>query len=558
MNVPVPETQYSSVSRRPLDIADYLEILNRHKGWIFGPLFAGLVIAVVGAYLWPDSFVSVATIRVVPPQVPETFVMPNVNQRMSERVNAMYQLISSRTTLGNIITQFNLYPKQRQNRTIEDLVEAMRRDINVTDVQSMTRRGAPQQDVSAFRISFKYEDRALAQKVCGDLVSRFMDLNASERARLSTQTTQFLAEQFEAARKDLQGIDDRISNFRQTFAGRLPDQVHQNQMALNTLENRIGNLNNALSRIDQEKLVLESDLRTYKTQRAALVPAPDQVMQRQKNQEIARMDTDIARLEASLAALREHYSDKFPDVRRVQLQLQTMKGLRQKLVERDEQEKQAAQANPAQTRRVDPQLEREARELDANIQRLSALIDSKRLEAEGYRKDIQNTERQISALQTRIQATPVSEHQYAEIIRDREVARLRYEDLNRKRSQSAMAEELERRQQGETLEVLDAASFPVTPSDPDRPRIIGFGAAVGLVIGLALAGAREAKDTSLKNLKDVRAYTNLTILGTIPLLENDLVVRRRRRLALLGWVTACLLGIVLMAGAAVYYYYGTS
>ena len=40
---------------------------------------------------------------------------------------------------------------------------------------------------------------------------------------------------------------------------------------------------------------------------------------------------------------------------------------------------------------------------------------------------------------------------------------------------------------------------------------------MGLVLGLFLAGAREAKDTSLKNLKDVRAYTQLTILGSVPL-----------------------------------------
>ena len=68
-----------------------------------------------------------------------------------------------------------------------------------------------------------------------------------------------------------------------------------------------------------------------------------------------------------------------------------------------------------------------------------------------------------------------------------------------------------------------------------------------------IAGAREMKDTSLKNLKDVRAYTQMTILGSIPLLENDFVVRRRRRLAWLGWTTACLAAVVLVSGSIVYY-----
>jgi hypothetical protein len=61
------------------------------------------------------------------------------------------------------------------------------------------------------------------------------------------------------------------------------------------------------------------------------------------------------------------------------------------------------------------------------------------------------------------------------------------------------------------------------------------------------------KDTSLKNLKDVRAYTQMAVLGSIPLLENDFVVKRRRRLAWLGWTTACLVAVVVMVGAIVYY-----
>ena len=60
------------------------------------------------------------------------------------------------------------------------------------------------------------------------------------------------------------------------------------------------------------------------------------------------------------------------------------------------------------------------------------------------------------------------------------------------------------------------------------------------------------KDTTLKNLKDVRAYTQLTVLGSIPLLEEDLVVKRRKRLTLLAWSTAILIGTLVMGGAFYY------
>jgi len=113
---------------------------------------------------------------------------------------------------------------------------------------------------------------------------------------------------------------------------------------------------------------------------------------------------------------------------------------------------------------------------------------------------------------------------------------------------------MEVRKQGELLELLDPASLPQTPTEPKRPMTISIGAGIGLVLGIIIAGAREMKDTSLKNLKDVRAYTQMAILGSVPLLENDFVVRRRKRLACSDGPTACLAAAVIMAGSVVYYY----
>jgi hypothetical protein len=117
-----------------------------------------------------------------------------------------------------------------------------------------------------------------------------------------------------------------------------------------------------------------------------------------------------------------------------------------------------------------------------------------------------------------------------------------------------MSTALENRQQGERLEQLDPPSIPQTPAQPKRPLIIAVGTGIGLMVGLCLAGAWEMQDTALKSLKDVRAYTLLPVLGSIPLLENDLVVRRRKRLAWLGWSTACLVGAIVISSSVVYYF----
>ena len=83
-----------------------------------------------------------------------------------------------------------------------------------------------------------------------------------------------------------------------------------------------------------------------------------------------------------------------------------------------------------------------------------------------------------------------------------------------------------------------------------------FRSGVGLLTGLVLAGMQEMKDASLKNLKDVRAYTNMPVLSSIPLLENALLVRRNRRLFWLAWSSAIVIGTIAMSGSMYYYYFG--
>src|SRR2546422_11742466 len=116
---------YVSVSRRPPDIEDYIDIVRRYRSWIIGPLFAGLVISVVVAFLWPDTYVSSAVLRITPQQVPERLVPSNLNVQIGERLNAMQQEILSRTQLQELIQRpaLDLYKRERASKPLEDVVE---------------------------------------------------------------------------------------------------------------------------------------------------------------------------------------------------------------------------------------------------------------------------------------------------------------------------------------------------------------------------------------------------------------------------------------------------
>jgi capsular polysaccharide biosynthesis protein len=86
-----------------------------------------------------------------------------------------------------------------------------------------------------------------------------------------------------------------------------------------------------------------------------------------------------------------------------------------------------------------------------------------------------------------------------------------------------MATDLEQRQQGEHFSVLDAPNLPDAPSFPSRPLFAAGGFAVGIFIGLALAGLLEFRDTSIRNERDIYAFLKLPTLATISLADESAI-----------------------------------
>src|ERR1700730_6537753 len=114
---------YVTVSRRPPDVEDYIEMVRRYRSWIIGPMFAGLVVAVVVAFLYPDTYVSSAVMRITPQQISTSLVPTVVNMQMQQRLQQMETDILSRSSLGGLIIppSLDLYKKERLHLPMEDI-----------------------------------------------------------------------------------------------------------------------------------------------------------------------------------------------------------------------------------------------------------------------------------------------------------------------------------------------------------------------------------------------------------------------------------------------------
>ncbi len=538
--------------RRSLDVEDYIDILRRHKAWIFGPAFAGLVLAVVAAFLWPDTYVSSAVVRLVPPQVPERYVPLNITSDLQGRINNMTQVVLNRASLTTVINQYGLYKKELSRVPLDDVIERMRAsDIKIGPVQNVINTGNARDQVPAFSIGFEYNDRFVAQKVTTDLVTRLITESLNETSAESQMTTEFLQSQWQTAKKKLEDIDQKLSDFRSRNLGRLPDQQQQNIQQLNSMETQLLSVQASVGRVNQDRMLLENRLRINQDQLAAIkTPDMQDIAAQQQNARLLAKDKEISDLEGGIARMRETYKDTYPDVQHALALLATARREREAILKEDASKTKIDMP----LLRANPEYERNRRALEANIREIQGAIQAKDLESEDLQKEGKRINAQMKVIGDRIEATPVGQKEYVELLRDEALARQDYDEADRKLGLSQQSTQIQQRQQGERLELLDPANLPQTPTKPKRLMIVGVGFAAGIGLGLFLAGLREVKDTSLKNLKDVRAYTSLPVLGSIPLLENDSVVRRRRRLGWLAWSTACLVGVVIMSGSVVYYY----
>ena len=544
--------EQSSNTDRQLELQDYGKILRRNKGWIAGPLFGALVISVAGAFLWPDTYISAATIRVAPPQVPEAFVPANTNQDIQGRVNALVQLILNRATLTNIINTHGLYKRKLARMPLDDVIEDMKlNDIQVLPVRQSLNAGQREtQQYPAFEIRFAYSERFTAQKVTTDLVSRFLEENVREVSQQTVSTTQFLQDRWQESKKKLDELEQRLSVFRAQNIGRLPEEQQNNYQQLAALQAQKLNLSMAMNRVNQERLLYENQLRIYRDQLASLKdPNGLEQIAGHSDDKLAEKDREIAQYEDSLATARERYKENYPDVQRLVNLLEVAKSERQAMLKRETGKPDSPARRP-----VSAQFLREQRELEADSERTKGFVLAKGVEMEDYRKQNSQLDATIRNYEARIESTPVGIREYDELIRDRDLAKKDYEDLDRRVNSSAMSTALQNRQQGERLEQLDPPSLPQTPARPKRLLIISVGTGLGLLAGLCMAGLRELSIGALRSVKDVSAYSQLPVLGSIPLFETPGAQRRRKRAAWLVWSASSLLGVAIMSTTVAHYY----
>jgi uncharacterized protein involved in exopolysaccharide biosynthesis len=165
-------------------------------------------------------------------------------------------------------------------------------------------------------------------------------------------------------------------------------------------------------------------------------------------------------------------------------------------------------------------------------------------------KDLQQ---RIVVLQQRFDSTPGVQEGYLQLQRDYSWAKENYDVLARKFDDARLSESIETGHQGENFRILDSAVPPEGPSAPDRLRLVLMGLLLALAGMAAAVVVVEQFDRSFHSVDEVREFTAVPVLATIP--QIGTAPRRGWGRAVLNTASA-VAAVALVATLSAYFAHG--
>lgn len=495
-----------------------LDIARRRRVLAVGVFAAVLAAAASFAAFLPDLYKASAIVLVDRPMA-EGFVRPAVAGELESRLHVIKQETLSRERLTGLIQRFDLYPELRENGAIESALDHTRNDIQVE--QTGPEQVSGRTKTVAFRLNYSGRNRDTVADVTNAIAAFYVAHNDRMRSEEAAQTTQFLKAQLDDAKKELDRHEQSIKSYNTRHVGQLPQQFELNLAALDRLNTQLRiNGERQLRAIEQrgrltdDALILESG--------SGRAPAdPD----RPADWSVERLE----KLKEDLKRLETQFTEKHPDVQRLRDEIARV----EKAV--------AAEPAPAPVAKLpgsptpDPAevYSRLGRSRRQSIQSVDAEIAKLKEEETSIRASIAGVER-------RLETMPERQQEFAMVSRDRQSAKDLYDSLLKRYEEAQLVESMETDRQGERFRILEAAVPPEGPSAPNRPylMILGILAAIGFSVAAVIIA--EQFDTTFHSLDELKSFTAVPVLATIPLIS----LGRGRQVGRAALVSASILIVV--------------
>lgn len=506
--------------------------------WIFAAarrrLGVGLAVALWVAaaiaavtFALPNMYRASVTVRVEPSSNPldsSVYVPPSeIAARVSSRLDKIQQTVLSQPSLERLVTDLNLWPELRNGGLMETATDRLQSAIAVAQDQPPGSSIAPR----SLSISYDASDPESAARVANALASAWIQANNDLQHQTLDQSTAFLKAQLDSVKSRLTAQNQRIGSFNRQHSGELPQQEQANLAVLSRLNSQLQANLTSQQQLRQQQLQLQTAVATGT---AGPDPARSPAAQ-------------LADLQQQLRQLQTRYTDQYPDVIRLKQEIATL----QASLAAHTGVQDASAAAPA-TATANPT----AIDLSGDrhmLEQISSQLSDLQQKETALRS-------QISEYEGRLQQAPERGQQLAQLSRDYTTTTDLYDSLLKQYEQAQLSSLRQAHDVSETLEVAAPAQPPAEPVAPNRQLMLAAGVVLGIVLGIVAMFIAEQVDSSFHSVDDLKAFTAVPIMATIPRIMTRRDVWRRRGRVFLQAV-GVLAVLVLVAGVTYHFAYNS-
>jgi succinoglycan biosynthesis transport protein ExoP len=549
-----------------LDLSDYLGAIKRRRMLLASIALPIIAIATALAIGLPNIYVSTGlftfTDATVPGEMPANANTDGI-QRLQEQYRDAYVDSLSSTVMGDASikemihdipgvvapgTAMGVAVKEAQRRARVETVRTPVLDPNT---------GRNLDIISAFTVSYESAAPTVAAGGAKWLSDAFIQANRQSRLVSARAAEQFYDTQTQLYRQQISQIESKLATFKSQNYDQLPGLTNLNMGIMQTTQQQIDTLTQQIGALRQNRIFLEQQLATaknagqdqgllaqlqaeYDRKLATYDPDyPDMIALRQQIDELQEgggaenslsLPAQLRADEQALAQSRLRYSEDFPDVKRMERQIQILKTR----IAHGENYAGNAQGSPA-------------------VIQLKTQLNANETQTDALQRQSDQMRQQLMQLEGRVEAAPQVERQYKSLALNLQLAQTKYNQLLKYQMDAQLTSQAIASGRSDQIRVVEQPSEPLTPGKPKRTPIAAVGLMLAILLGLTAVVIAESLDQSVRGSRDIRRVLGLSPLGVIPEIQDSATARRARLQVVM--LTVCVFvgtAVVLMAARSFY------
>ena len=515
------------------EFSDYIHAIGRRKALLFAIAIPIAVLAVLLASTLPDVYTSSALVEIDEPSNAQSLAETDSGSSYADQyVQNLKGIVLNDANLRKVNGEYNLYPDLADDESA--MLARLRRDIDVKIVTTPIldpRTGREREVVDAFTLSYDNHEPAKAQRGAQWLVSAFLAEHRRQRQGRASNAAEFYSKEAERMRTQVAKLEAKLADFKRANYGQLPELTEVNMSMMDRAENQLAANNTTMASLRQERVFLAAQLeqtraqgldsgsiRQLEDQYSRMKSSydeshPDMVQLRRQIDSLkygtsagagTSLRSQLNQKRATLAEARQRYGAEHPDIKRLERDIATLE-TRIKSGERGDVE--MSDGSP-----VGMQLRTQINAIDSQLASLAA----------------QNAElrSKVGGLERNVTAAPQVEREYANLTRDLNTGRAKYEQLLNRMMDAEVSESAIVGGRADEFRLIQSPMLPSVAGKPQRLAILLIGLVAALVLGLSVTVAAEAFDPKVRGARDVRDLLSVSPLVAIPMIRNSKTRRR--------------------------------